>query len=328
MKRGLILIMTMLVSGSLWAQHRPQYTQYIFNQLVLNPAYAGTKENLTMNMFHRQQWSGLFGGPTITGAPNTQTFSVDGLTRNKRLGLGFHATRDEVFAQNRKNIAIDAAVKLPVSETGVFSVGLSAGVSHFAVNGKKLITGNDQSGTGVDDPAVINAQKKTTWSPSMNAGLFYHTERFYAGVSVTDLLGIDKDINYDPERHYFFTAGYVADLGDNFKIKPSFMLKDNFDGPSNVDFNVFLLFKERIWLGTTYRTGINIFKNDFEGKGLSHKDAIAVMTDIYVTSRLRFGYAYDFTLHSTLNDLSTHEISLGYTFLRDQETKMVTPRYF
>src|ERR671920_2300746 len=124
MKRILILIMTMLATGNLWAQHRPQYSQYIFNQLVINPAYAGAKENLTLNAFHRQQWAGL------EGAPNTQSFSIDGLTKNKRIGLGFHATRDEIFAQNRKNFIVDASVKLPVSADGVISVGLGAGVSH------------------------------------------------------------------------------------------------------------------------------------------------------------------------------------------------------
>jgi len=318
MKRVLLLIMSMLASGSLWAQHRPQFTQYIFNQLVINPAYTGTKENLTVNAFHRTQWTDM------PGSPETQTFSLDGLTRNNRVGLGFHATRDEIGPLNRKNVTIDASVKLPVSANSVFSVGLAAGMSHFAVDGSKQITGNDDQ----VDQALIDSQKERTWSPNLNLGVFYNTERFYAGISVTDLLGIDEDINYDPERHYFFTAGYVADLGENVKFKPSFMLKDNFDGPSNVDFNFFFLFKERIWLGTSYRTGINIFKNDFEGQGLSHRDAIAVMTDIYITQRFRLGYAYDFTLHNTLSDLNTHEISLGYTFLRKQPTKMVTPRYF
>ncbi|MFB9863271.1 PorP/SprF family type IX secretion system membrane protein [Rufibacter immobilis] len=317
MKRILIILTAVLFTGSAWAQHRAQFSQYIFNQLVINPAYAGSKETLTLNAFHRTQWAGL------DGAPNTQTFSIDGLTRNKRLGLGFHASRDEIFAQNRKNIEVDAAVKLPVSETGVLSLGLAAGISHFAVDGKKLITGND-----MEDPAVVAAQKETTWSPSLKAGIFFHTERFYAGVSVTDLIGIDKDINYDPERHYFLNVGYVADISHNIKVKPSIMLKENFDGPTNVDFNVFFLFGERIWLGGSYRTAMNIFKNDFEGKGLSSKDALVAMAELYVTKRLRLGYAHDFTLHGNLNDLSTHEISVGYSFLKKEQTKMVTPRYF
>ncbi|WP_181306666.1 type IX secretion system membrane protein PorP/SprF [Rufibacter sp. XAAS-G3-1] len=317
MKRLLIISIAMLGAVSSWAQHRAQFSQYIFNQLVINPAYAGSKETLTINAFHRTQWVGL------QGSPNTQSFSIDGLTNNSRIGLGFHATRDEIFAQNRKNIEVDAAVKVPVSETGVLSFGLAAGVSHFAVDGTKLVTGNDQ-----DDPAVVNAQKETTWSPSLKAGIFFHTERFYAGVSVTDLLGIDKDINYDPERHYFLNVGYVANISRNIKVKPSIMLKENFDGPTNVDFNAFFLFGERIWLGGSYRTAMNIFKNDFEGKGLSSKDALVAIAELYVTKRLRLGYAYDFTLHSNLNDLSTHEISVGYSFLKKEETKMVTPRYF
>lgn len=307
----------MLGTVSSWAQHRAQFSQYIFNQLVINPAYAGSKETLTLNAFHRTQWVGL------QGSPNTQSFSIDGLTNNSRIGLGFHATRDEIFAQNRKNIEVDAAVKVPVSEAGVLSFGLAAGVSHFAVDGGKLVTGNDQS-----DPAVIAAQKETTWSPSLKAGIFFHTERFYAGVSVTDLLGIDKDINYDPERHYFLNVGYVADITRKIKVKPSIMLKENFDGPTNVDFNAFFLLGERIWVGGSYRTAMNIFKNDFEGKGLSSKDALVAIAELYVTKRLRLGYAHDFTLHSNLNDLSTHEISVGYSFLKKEETKMVTPRYF
>jgi type IX secretion system PorP/SprF family membrane protein len=175
---------------------------------------------------------------------------------------------------------------------------------------------------------VISAQKETSWSPSLKAGVFFHTERFYAGLSITDLLGIDKDINYDPERHYFFNVGYVADISHNVKVKPSIMLKENFDGPTNADFNLFFLFGERIWIGGGYRTAMNLFKNDFEAKGLSSKDAVVAIAELFVTKQLRLGYSHDFSLSRNLNDLRTHEISVGYSFLNKEETKMVTPRYF
>lgn len=307
----------MLASGSLWAQTRPQYTQYIFNQLVINPAYAGSKGAVSLNAFHRSQWSGLEGGP------QTQTFSVDGITKGDRLGLGIYASRDEIGAQNRKSIEANASVKIPVSATGILSFGIGAGASHYAVDGNKLQTGNDQN-----DPAVISAQKARTWSPDLRVGAFFHTERFYAGLSVTDLLGIDKDISFDPERAYFLTAGYLVDLGSSIKFKPSFMLKENFNGPTNIDANAFFLFKERIWLGGTYRTALNIFQGEAkEGDQIGAKDAVAVMAELFVTSRLRVGYAHDFTL-TELSGFSTHEISVGYNFLKKEKTKMVTPRYF
>lgn len=296
------------------AQYKPQYTQYIFNGLVINPAYAGSKDVLHINAFYRTQWTGL------EGAPTTQSFSVDGVNKSNRIGLGAQVINDRIGAQRRTSASLNGAVKLNVSESGVLSFGVAAGVAQYKVDNSKLTT------TDPDDQAIDNIDANKI-NPDLKVGLYFHTDRFFLGASATDLIGGSKDMTLDPERSYFLTAGYVFDLGEYLKFKPSFLMKENFNGPTNIDVNAFLLIQNRVWLGGTYRTAANIFKNDFKEVDLSSKGAVSAIGEVFLSPKFRLGYSYDFTL-TQLNNYSTHELSLGVLLFKKAETKMLTPQYF
>ncbi len=309
-----LLIVALLLGFNTFAQHKPQYTQYIFNGLVVNPAYAGSKGVLHLNAFYRTQWTGL------EGAPTTQSFSVDGVTSSHRFGLGLQAVNDQIGAQRRTSASLNGSVKLNVSESGVLSFGVAAGAYQFKVDRTKLTT---------IDPGdlVIDNANTNLISPDLKVGVYFHTDRFFLGVSATDLLAVDQNNAFDAKRNYFLTAGYVFDLGEYFKLKPSFMLKENFNGPTNLDLNAFLLVANRVWLGGTYRTAANIFKNNFEAKDLTTKGAASAIGEVFLSPKIRLGYSYDFTL-TGFNNYSTHELSLGILFFKKAETKMLTPQYF
>jgi hypothetical protein len=131
-----------------------------------------------------------------------------------------------------------------------------------------------------------------------------------------------------PRPHLFFTSGYVLPLGDYLKFKPSLLIKDDLHAPTNADFNAFLLLEERLWLGASYRTRLNIWQRlPGEEASLEPAAAMAYMLELYPTDKIRIGYAYDRT-KSGFNNLGSHEISLGYYFIRQQGVRTLTPRYF
>ncbi|WP_347160283.1 PorP/SprF family type IX secretion system membrane protein [Pontibacter chitinilyticus] len=309
----LYTLLALLLALSASAQQNPQYSQYIFNSMSLNPAYTGSKNVLNLNLFHRSQWTG------IEGAPSTQALSLDGVAAGNRMGLGVGLTRDAIGAQTTTTAYANVAVKLQVSASGVLSLGVAPGLVQHVVDGSKLgITG---------DPSIPEG-KETSIKPELKIGAYYHTDRFYAGLSASDLLQFKDDLQIGPERHYYFTAGYVFDLGTFVKFKPSVLVKETFNSPTNIDANAFILLGDRLWLGSSYRTSARFFNNDSEGNvELSKRTAVALIAELQITKSMRLGYSYDKMLNS-LSGYNTHEVSVGYYFFRKKETKMLTPQYF
>ncbi|MGV3503379.1 MAG: type IX secretion system membrane protein PorP/SprF [Adhaeribacter sp.] len=320
--RILLSLAAFLFSTALYAQQNPQYTQYIFNGMIVNPAYTGSKEVVNVNVMHRTQWTGM------PGAPNTQTFSVDGTTKNNRIGLGAFMIHDRIGSGGKYSLFGNAAVKLPVSETGVLSLGLSLGAYRHYIHGNEVHSADPNDPTMPIDPSVPQ-DKEFVVKPDLRTGIYYHTERFYAGLSVANLIYFRDTRVIEPQRHYYLTSGYVFDLSPTFKFKPSFLLKEDFNGPTNVDLNMFLLFQDVVWLGGSYRTAANVFKKPVldAAENLAFRDAVAAIIEIYPAPRLRIGYSYDIMLNK-LKNLNTHEISLGYMFFKKQDTRMLTPQYF
>ncbi|WP_018476114.1 PorP/SprF family type IX secretion system membrane protein [Pontibacter roseus] len=310
--RILYTLLALLLTFAASAQQNPQYSQYIFNSMAINPAYTGTKGVLNINAFHRSQWTGL------EGAPTTQALSVDGIPAHDRLGLGLNITRDKIGAYSTLSAYANAATRISVSEHGVLSLGVAAGIVQNVMDGTEL---------GVPDDPSIPSGKEVTYRPDVKLGMYFHTPRFYAGLSASDLIQYKDILQIEPKRHYYFTTGYVFDVSSFVKLKPSILVKEDFHAPANIDLNGFVLLGDKLWLGTSYRTSAPIFNKNQEELEVNKRTALALIAQLQVTNALRLGYSYDKMLND-LNGFHSHEISVGYYFFKKQDTKMLTPQYF
>ena len=305
-------LLALLFTTAASAQQNPQYSQYIFNSMGINPAYTGSKNVLNLNVLHRSQWTG------VEGSPNTQALALDGVVANNRLGLGLGMTRDEIGAQSTLSVYANAAVKLPLSANAVMSLGIAPGLVQYTMDGSKL---------GIEGDPSIPSGKETSIKPDIKLGAYLHTPRFYAGLSASDLVQYEDMEQIEPERHFYFTTGYVFDVGPFLKFKPSVLVKEDFHAPANIDLNAFVLLSDRLWLGSSYRTSMELF-GGAEGEGITKRTAVAMIAELQVLKTLRVGYAYDKMLNG-LGGFNTHEVSVGYYFFKKKkDTKMLTPQYF
>jgi type IX secretion system PorP/SprF family membrane protein len=310
-----LALLPLLLAGPLQAQQTPQYAQYIFNGMIINPAYAGSKSFLNANAIYRTQWTGL------EGAPKTATFSLDGANVSDRIGWGVYAMQDQIGAQSHTTLSGNAAIRLKTSERGVFSFGLALGASFFTFDPGKVHTATP------NDPAFTRNQERSL-TPDLKAGVYYHTQKFYVGLSAANLVQFGVGHLLHPRPHVFLSAGYVLTISDYLKFKPSFLIKEDLHAPTNADFNAFLLFNERLWLGASYRSRLDIWQRTApELAGLEPAAAMAYMAEFYPAEKIRIGYAYE-QAKAGFNNLGSHEISIGYYFIRQQGVRTMTPRYF
>ncbi|MFC6997060.1 PorP/SprF family type IX secretion system membrane protein [Rufibacter roseus] len=298
------------------AQQSAYYTQYIFNGLIINPAYAGSKGVLNISGMHRSQWSGL------EGAPTTQTIALDGAVLNQRIGLGLQVMNDVLGAQGQKSALASAAVRINVGASARLALGLAGGVSQYYVDGTKLHL------LDPEQDQAIPLSKERNFLPDTKAGLFFNTERFFLGLSAFNLISFKNEFTYTPVRHFFLTSGYVFHINEMLKFKPSFLLKEDFKSPTNLDLNAFLLIGDRIWVGGTYRKALRLFNPErYRGQGLDTNNAWALMTELYLTPKIKIGYAHDMTLNS-LQGYASHELSVGFYFFKKEATPSLTIRHF
>jgi type IX secretion system PorP/SprF family membrane protein len=304
MKRILIIALT-LFQVTMNAQQDMMVSQYMFNGLFLNPAYAGSHKYFSSSLLTRSQWV------NFPGAPKTCLFAVDGPISGKNMGIGLILANDRIGATEQTDIYANYAYQLRLGE-GKLAFGIKAGVSNYIFKSDNL--------TIWDDNDVVLTSKRTAWLPKAGCGAYYFADRWYAGISVPTLLAYDvnNDFNLDVnnssflKRHYYANAGYVFTLNDKLKLKPSTLVKYLPAAPLQADLNLNLMYKEQFWIGASYRTS----------------DAVTVMLEYQTNVRFRVGYAYDITI-SKLRKYSygTHEIMIGYDFGKDI-TKIKTPRYF
>lgn len=316
MKNLYIILFVMIASVSV-AQQNSQLNHYIFNHMTLNPAYVGTKQWTTMNFTTGSQWTGL------EGAPFTQVLSLEGPISESN-GLGVHIINDKIGAQYQQSLYGSFSHILKLNENFKLSMGISAGVSYFTLDGTKL-----NSGEEVDPTIPKNRVSSLRFDPK--TGIFLYSKRFYAGLSISDLLGDALQTNdlmtMEQTRHYYLTSGYVFDLGDKFKLKPSFLIREDFKAQTNYDVSTYLLYNDIFWLGLTYRFGSRSFINEELDNSLKMRNAMVFMTEWNINKSLILGYAY--TLSTTaLQGFSGHEIEISYTFPKKSDTRMRTPRYF
>jgi type IX secretion system PorP/SprF family membrane protein len=307
MKR-LIILTAVLILGFEYsnAQQLPQFTQYMYNTIAVNPAYAGSRDALSIVGLNRNQWAGFDGGPQTT------TLSIHSPLRNEKIGLGLSLINDKTGYESLTYIYTDFSYTIQANEDVDVSFGLKAGVTTYKLaselyNG--VFTGNDQ---------YFN-ERLDRLNPNIGAGILFHADKWYAGLSMPKL--INHDLNDDSDYkaletvHYYMIAGYVFDLGDNLKFKPSTMVKYTKGAPVSTDLTANFLFNEKFWLGGSYR--IN-----------GEQGAFGALADFQVTDQFRVGYTYEIPTGEIRPYTSgSHEILLMYEF-RFLKKKQKSPRYF
>lgn len=312
------------------AQQNIQFTQYIFNSLSVNPAYAGYKEEWFAQLALRSQWTG------IDGAPRTGQISIDGtIGSGKNVGLGLQITDDRLGPQTATSIYANYAyrLRLDADDTQRLSFGLAAGITQYGLDGNKLrpVDGDDTN---------LPVGKISNTIPDVRFGVYYYNPKFYIGLSAMDLFsasqtnGLFKQNdgtvqNIKRQRHYYLIAGTLINLSEDTKLRPSMLFKEDFKGPSSLDLGGMVIFNERFWLGGSYRTGVDLWKKQYQkGQSLSNLNSISAITQFYFNERFRMGYSYDFII-SELSSMQngTHEITIGLTF-PGKNKRLLSPRFF
>lgn len=307
----LCLVLACLFSTSLRAQQDAQYTQYMFNSLVINPAYAGTRDAISLTAIYRHQWAGF------DGAPRSFSASIHSPVADK-MGVGFFLETDKIGVHNRVSAYGSYAYRIPTSEKTQLSIGLDAGILYYTSN-----WADAPNPSNPNDPQLANNVSNVI--PNFGLGAYWYGDRYFVGFSVPHLLSNRLDdtdlLNYVSkyDMHYFLTGGYVFDMGESVKCKPTVLLKSvPSKAPLEADFNLNFLFKDTFWAGIGYHTG----------------SGIAAILQYEFANNLRLGYAYDFNLNGLSNTNSgSHEIMLGWDFARAKKSpkdkgKVLSPRYF
>lgn len=278
-----------LIHQGLVAQQRPVQSLYMFEPMLVNPAYAGSAVQLSATLINRSQWV------NIPGAPTTQTLSVHSGFYKSRVGLGFILTRDVIGIHSDYGMYGVYSFNIPLPNKANLSMGLQAGFNDLRSDFTLL---NLQSQT---DPNLAGVLKK--FNPNFGAGLYYYTDNFYAGVSVPYLLE-NKLVNIEhviseakQSRNYYLMAGFQKKLSDNFKLSPNVLIRVQDGAPLGIDLNTNLVYKQLMLMGVSYRSG----------------DAIIFLFELRLFDNLHLGYAYDY-ITSELNKFSngSHEIMLNY----------------
>jgi type IX secretion system PorP/SprF family membrane protein len=307
-KAGLILSVLLVLNQSARAQFEPQFTQYMFNEMFINPAYAGSREQISATMVYRNQWVGL------EGAPKTQTASIHGPLMNKKLGLGLTIMNESIGVTKQLAVYGNYAFRIQVGSNGAFAMGLQAGFINHQENLSEVITNEEN-----DNEFLFNTPRVVL--PNAGYGMYYNTDKFFVGLSIPRMFKneVSGDGTADVSNsfefkywHYYLTSGYVFPVSENIKMKPSVMIKAVQGAPLNADLTLQALFMDVFWLGISYRT----------------EDSFSALGTFQVTPKLRIGYSYDYTTTELSNySNGTHEINLGYDFSFTKK-KIVTPRYF
>ena len=307
------LVFTLTIGGQFFvlAQQDAQYTQYMYNTFSVNPAYAGSRDALSISALHRSQWVGR------DGAPNTQTLSVHGPTSNK-VGLGLSIVHDEIGNNTNQNTYIDAAFSYTVetSETYKLSFGVKAGGHLLNLDFNNLR--NYRAG-GV---AITDADLYKKFTPNFGAGIYYHNDKFYTGLSIPNFLQTEHFDSSDGNESlvsvdrvtWYLISGYVFDMSPSLKFKPAFLLKATAGAPLQADVSANFLLNDKFSMGAAYRWDA----------------ALSALFGFQMTPEFMLGLAYDSDiseLGGTKYNNGSFEVFLRYEFLKKDKIDL-TPRFF
>jgi len=300
----------MVQSINSFSQQNALFSQYMFNTLAINPAYAGSRNVVAATALYRNQWVG------IEGAPKTGTFTVDAPFANERIGLGMQLSSDRIGITRTTSGFLTAAYKIPMGYDGNLSFGLERSIASYTANFTDISL--DPTGP-VPDPSFATDISKTLFN--FGSGIYFSNSRMYAGFSVKDFvrnrlnnndLATDDDITARQSAHGYLALGYVFPLGLDFNLKTSMLAKGVRGAPVQGDFNATLWIKDIIAVGAEYRTSADV----------------SALMELRVTPQVRIGYAYDKSTTALRNyNSGSHEFMLRYEFSFDRN-RTLSPRYF
>lgn len=304
MKKIIFILFGILLLSTANAQQLPQYTQYMLNEFAINPAVAGKEEFADVRSNNRYQWVG------ITDAPRTYILTVNGPMKLKNMGLGANLFTDIVGPTRRVGLNFSYAYHIKLNEETKVSLGLSAGILQWGIDGHKL-----QLHDAGDENLLT--QYQTTYVPDFGAGVLLYSKKYYLGIAVPQMY--QSKINLYPGvenkgklvTHFNVNGAYKFDLGDDFKIEPSFILKYATPAPMKLDVGVRGIYQEQVWLGVPYR----------------HNDAVTALVGYLYKNYLMIGYSYDFsTTNIRRYSSGTHEVMLGLRFSRQHNRAWVADK--
>lgn len=292
------------------AQQDPMYTHYMYNTLSINPAYAGSRDALTITALHRSQWV------NFKGAPMTQTLTIHAPIASKHIGLGLSAFNDKIGPLNTTSVSADFAYRIQLSKKSNLALGVKGGINILQADLNSLALDNQ------NDPTFQNNIRNRI-SPRFGVGMYYSRERFYAGISVPNLI----ETNYSAQdnvngttligkshRHYFFIVGALFNLSRNLAFKPTGLVKATAGSPVQVDVTASFIFVKKFLLGAMYRTG----------------DSFGILAGFNLTEQFHIGYSYDWSygVRTFNSNQGSHEIMLRYDFIFSGKKQIHSPRYF
>ena len=292
--RYLLIAAVCLFQLNVFAQQKPMFTNFIFNEFYYNPAVAASKDHIDFRALYRNQWAGLEGAP--------QTMNLTGYGRLKKfpLGLGGNIFHDITGPLRTTGFSFSAAYGIEFKNEGILSAGISAGIIRYDLGNSFTI--REQGDIAVD------AAQQGKFLPDAGLGIYYRQKGFYAGFSIPQLFqsSIKLEVRDPLEmnkliRHYFLSAGYKFKVAEKFELDPSFQLKGVKAAPVQADINLRGIYNNLVWLGASYRT----------------TDAVSVMAGVIIKDFIEVGYSYDITT-SNLNTVSNgaHEVMLNYRLKR------------
>lgn len=301
--KTIILLFAMLFTGVVsYAQQDAQFTQYMYNTITVNPAYAGSRGAMSIFALHRTQWVGL------DGAPVTNAVSINTPLNESNLGLGISIINDRIGPTHENTLSADFSYTVPTSETFKLSFGIKATANLFDLDVNNLNPVND-------DPSLHDYNNK--FSPNIGAGIYYHSDKAYVGLSVPNFIETnrydDNEVRIFKEKiNYYLIAGYIFDLNAFTKFKPALLTKMVEGAPLQVDISGNFMFNDKFMIGVAYR-----WSASFSG-----------MVGFQISDAMYIGYGYD---HETTRldnyNSGSHEIFLRYE-LFNKNKKMTTPRFF
>lgn len=299
-------MLSLLTTEASRAQQDSQYTQYMYNTMTINSAYAGTRDMLSVIALYRNQWVGL------DGAPENMNFTIHSPVGN-RVGLGFSIVNDKIFISQETNVNGAFSYQIPISDQGAkLSLGVNAGFNLLNVDFSK-------ANNGALDPNDPNIQNniENRLSPQVGVGAYYYTDKFYAGLSSPNLLetkfsGSNISSTASQRMHLYLITGYVFDLDYFIKLKPALLVKAVSGAPLQVDVSANVLFSEKFTLGLAYRWNA----------------ALSAMAGFQISDKFMVGYAYDWeTSDLNRNTSGSHEVFLRFE-LFNLRKKVLAPRFF